>query len=73
MAALKKNCFHLRMGNCCTFACNFDLIFCICFKAGDQKMRPCAFICFFLCKFAAGYGGQLPRPKSDKRCRHQEK
>ena len=29
-------------------------------------MRPCTFMIFFLCKFAAGYGRQLPRRKSDK-------
>ena len=53
-SALKMNCFHWGRDNCCTFASNFDLIFCIWFKAGEQKMRPCTFMIFFLCKFAAG-------------------
>ena len=35
MSALKNSCS--------TFASNFDLIFCICFKAGEQKMRPYEF------------------------------
>ena len=26
--------------NYCTFASNFDLIFCICFKAGEQEKYP---------------------------------
>ena len=54
MSTLKIINFTLEKDNCCRFADNFDLIFCICFKTEDQKMRHCAFMFFFLCNFATG-------------------
>ena len=54
-------CLHLKIivftrgrDNCCTFASNFDLIFCNCFKAGEQKMRPCAFMIFLYANLLRG-------------------
>ena len=34
MSVLKNNCFHLKEGQRLQHASNFDLIFCIGFKAG---------------------------------------
>ena len=72
MSALKKNCFHLRGDNCCAFASNFDMIFCICFKAGDQKMRPCAFIFFSMQSCRVGWSASEAKKVIKDGC-HQGK
>ena len=41
MSALKRYLIGGR-DNRCKFVSNFDLIFCFCFKAREQKMRPYA-------------------------------
>ena len=54
LSALKNNCFPLREGQLLHIASNFDLIFCNCFKAGEQKRRPCAFMIFLFANLVRG-------------------
>ena len=64
MSALKNKLSSLERGTTAAhkFANNFDLVFCICFKAGEQKMRPCAFLILYA-DLLRGSDGQLRAKK----------
>ena len=47
MSTLKKELFSLEGGTTAAHLQAILIDMCICYKAGDQKLRPCAFIFFF--------------------------